>query len=74
MSPDLDPDSEEPELDIGTLLATAFEAKPSNELADRVEARVALRITVAEFLRLVTASPWHWLDGAHDPLDPKPDP
>lgn len=50
-----------PELDIAALLAMTFEAKPSDELAERVASRVALTTTVSELLRLVTAGPWHWL-------------
>ena len=54
-------DDEEPEVDIAALLAMTFEARPSADLASRVESRVVLRTTVAEMARLLLVSPWHWV-------------
>ncbi|MEM9452831.1 MAG: hypothetical protein AAGF11_01545 [Myxococcota bacterium] len=57
-----------PELDIGSLLAMTFEAKPSNDMAERVGSRVALTKTLSEFARLLVVSPWHWVRGDDDSL------
>ncbi len=38
-----------------------FESRPSTELAERVQSRVALRTTVAELGRLLLVAPWHWV-------------
>ncbi len=54
-------DPQLPEVDIAALLALTFEPRPSAAMAERVQARVALRTTVAEFARLVAAAPWHWV-------------
>lgn len=61
-----DPTEGLPELDIGSLLAMTFEAKPSDEMAERVGSRVALRKTMSEFARMLVASPWHWVRGDDD--------
>ena len=56
-----DATDEAPTLDIGTLLAMTFEARPSDDMAERVGSRVALTATLSELARLVIASPWHWV-------------
>ena len=54
-------ETSESELEIGTLLAAAFEKEPSADLGDRVVRRVALATTVAEFVQMFTSAPVHWL-------------
>ena len=62
-------DGEESDLEIGTLLAAAFEKEPSADLGDRVVRRVALATTVAEIAQMFTAAPLHWLRPDLEPDD-----
>jgi len=62
-----DDNPEESELEIGTLLAAAFEKEPSADLGDRVVRRVALATTVAEIAQMFTAAPLHWLRSDLEP-------
>lgn len=50
----------EPELEIGTLLAAAFEKEPAADLGDRVVRRVAFSATVAELAQMFIGAPVHW--------------
>ena len=45
------------DVDIEALLRAAFDEKPSDELADRVTARLALVTTVIEFARMFALAP-----------------
>ena len=76
----------EAEIEIGTLLAAAFEKEPTAELSDRVVRRVALSATVAELAQMFMGAPVHWLrrdvrpddeeaaTAASDDEDPNDDP
>ena len=59
----MDSDATDPvqKLDIGALLAMTFEARPSDDMAERVGSRVALTATLSELARMLVASPWHWV-------------
>jgi hypothetical protein len=45
------------DIDISALLAAAFDEKPSDDMPDRVTARLALVTTMIEFARLFTLAP-----------------
>lgn len=64
-----DSETQEPQLEIRTLLAAAFETEPSAELSDRVVRRVALGVTIAEFLQMFSAAPTHLLRDNLEPDD-----
>lgn len=63
----------EPEVDIQSLLAAAFERKPSNVMSERIVRRVALMTTISEFTQMLVSSPLHWLrdDLGADDDEPK---
>lgn len=67
-------EDDEPEVDIAALLAMTFEAKPSDEMAERVASRIALLTTVSEWIRMIGDAPWHWVGDVETSLvDPKED-
>ena len=59
----------EPEVDIQSLLAAAFERTPSDAMSERVDRRVALMTTISEFTQMLVSAPLHWLRLDVDPDD-----
>jgi hypothetical protein len=58
-------------VDISALLRAAFDDEPSDDLSERVTARLALVTTVVEFARLFALAPIGIASAPDDPVPPE---